>query len=110
MLAKIKNYNLYDLVLRVSRTHVVYLSQRSGLCLAIAPSATRERERAIVGIITTSGEVKRIYREQGCGSCNSSSLRHHAVVRVHLYKKTIFSIVQTVFKVYLTLISNTCKK
>jgi len=32
-----------------------YLPQQSRLCLAIARTATRERERAIIGIITTSG-------------------------------------------------------
>lgn len=86
ILAKIKkiNYNLYDLFL--SRAYVVYLSQRSGLCLTIARSATRERERGIVGIITTSGDIKRIYREQCHGSCNSSSLRHLAIVHMHLSK------------------------
>jgi len=72
---------LYDLFLHVSRAYVVYLSQRSGLCLAIA---TREREPGI-GIITTSGDVKRIYREHCRGSCNSSSLRHHSACT---YQKT----------------------
>jgi len=76
---------LYDLFLHVSRAYVVYLSQRSGLCLAIA---TREREPAI-RIITTSGDVKRIYREHCRGSCNSSSLHHHTIVRA-LIKRQIF--------------------
>lgn len=37
--------------------------------------------RAIIGIITTSGDVKRIYREHCRGSCNSSPLRHRAIIR-----------------------------
>jgi hypothetical protein len=38
-------------------------------------------ERAIIGIITTSGDVKRICREHRRGSCNSFPLRQRAIVR-----------------------------
>jgi len=66
-------------ILRVSR--LIFLSTIPFTSRNCPRGQPRVGERAIIGIITTSGDVKRICREHCRGSCNSSPLRQRAIMR-----------------------------